>query len=78
MREQLTRFLSQVEHNRAGFEHDKIIVIAIHDHRDAAVGIHRKELRPLLLLLAQVDVVHGVVQADFFQHDGDFAAVGRW
>lgn len=36
-----------------------------------------KELRPKLLVLAEIDRIDSVEQSDLLQHDGYLAAVGR-
>src|SRR4029078_1694340 len=66
----------EIHQDRAGLEQAEIIV-AIDDRGDAVVRADLEEIRRELLVLADVDRMHGVGEANFFQHDGSLAAVRR-
>jgi hypothetical protein len=74
-RQQLAGLLGEVEQDRARL-HQAEIVVAIDDRRDAVVRADLEELGLELLVLADVDRMRLVGDADLLQHDGSLAAVG--
>ncbi len=52
-------------------------VVAIDDRRDAVVRADLEKFRLELLVLADVDRMHGIGQAEFLERDGSLAAVRR-
>src|SRR6185369_13472218 len=51
--------------------------IRVHERRDLAVRTDRDKLGLELVVLTNVDRVHAVRQAEFFEHDGYLAPVRR-
>ena len=75
LRHQLASLIGEVDEDRARL-HQCHLGVAVDDGRDAVVGADLEEFRLELLVLADVDRVHGVGQAEFFKGDGNLAAVG--
>src|SRR5262249_29227016 len=73
-RQELAGLLGEIEQDRARL-HQAEIVVAIDDRRDAVVRADLEELGLELLVLADVDRVGLVRDADLLQHDGGLAAV---
>jgi hypothetical protein len=74
LRQQLAALVGEIDQDRAGL-HQAEPVIAIDDRRDAVVRADLQKFRLELLVLADVDRVHGVGQAHFLERDGSLAAV---
>jgi len=79
-RHEFAGLVGEVDEDRAGFEQaDRLPVrsIGIDDGGDLAVGVERQEGRLRVLVLADVDAVRLVVEAEFLQRDRDLDAVRR-
>jgi len=59
-RQQPPGLVRQIDQDGAGLEHREIVLVAVHDDRNAAIGVEGEEVRLLLFALAQVDGVHRV------------------
>ena len=73
-RQQLAGLVGEIDQDRAGL-HQAQAVVAVDDRRDAVVRADLEEFRLELLVLADIDRVHGVGQAHFLERDGSLAAV---
>src|SRR4030095_13986638 len=71
----LARLVREVDQNGARF-HKGDVGIAVDDRRDPIVGSNLEEIGCELLILGNIDRVHSVGQAQFFERDGNFAAIG--
>ena len=77
-RPELSGLLRQVHQDRAGLEHREGLAaraVLIDDCRHAAIGIHRPELRLVLIAGDHVHVVKLPRQRDFLQHQHDLERV---
>ena len=76
LRQQLAGLVGEIDHQRAGF-HQADAGVGIDDRGDAVVRADLEKFRLELFVLADVDRMHRVGQADLLQHDGGLAAVRR-
>ena len=77
--EKFSGFLGKVYQDGAGFEYRQrfaIITLGIDDGGDFAVWVDGDKPGRELFVLADVDGMRFIRQAAFFEHDGNFAAVG--
>ena len=78
--QKLAGFLRQINQNRTGFIQGEWPVagaVTINDCRNFIVWVDLQELRFELIARARVNRMHSIRQAGFFQHDMNFAAIGR-
>ena len=79
LRQKLARLLRQIKQDRAGLKHADgrtVRAVRIDDGRDLVVGADLEKRRSVLLALRDVNYLHVVGQAHFFERDTDLAAVG--
>src|SRR4029450_10143586 len=74
LRQELSGLVGEVDHERRRF-HQAQARIAIDDGRDAIVWADLQEVGLELLVLADVDGMYGVGQAQLLEQDGSFAAI---
>src|SRR6516165_104438 len=74
LRQQLACLVREIDHQRTRL-HQADPGVAVDDGRNAIVGADLEKLRFELLVLADVDGMRGIRQADLLQHDGCLAAV---
>ncbi len=72
---QCSVLISQISQDHCRFK-QRHAVGAIDQDRDFSVRVEGQEVRRFLLALVQIDRGQGVVEAEFFEGDGDFLAVG--
>ena len=79
-RHQLAGLVGEIEQDRAGLEQAERLAaraVGIDDRRDLAVRVERQEFRRPGLVLADVDQMRLVGQADLLERDRDLHAVRR-
>ena len=70
----------QINQDGAGLEHVERLTarpVRIDDAGNLVVGADFQEFGVVLFALADIDLVDVVIESQFFQHDGDLAAVRR-
>jgi hypothetical protein len=75
LRHQAAGFLRKVDEDCAGFEYGAIVVAAIDDGGDAAIGIDLEIPLGLLFLCRKRQRVNGIGQPKLLQCDGDLPAI---
>ena len=73
--QQLASLVREIDQNGARF-HKGDVGISVDDCRDAVVGSDLEEIGCELLIFGNIDRVRSVGQAQFFERDGNLAAVG--
>ncbi len=76
LRQKLAGLVREIDHQRRRL-HQADAGVTVDDGRDTVVRAYLEEFRLELLVLADIDRMHGVGEADLLQHDGGLAAVGR-
>ena len=76
-RQQPPGLFGKIDQYGARLEHDKIVLEAIDDGRDPAIGIDREIFGRLLFAFAELDWLNRIREFEFFQRDRRLPAVRR-
>ena len=75
-RQQLAGLVGEIDQDHARL-HQRDVVLAVDDRRDSIVWRDLQKVGCELLVFRDVDGVHRIGQTEFFQCDGDLAAIRR-